>query len=68
MRNVFSTLARGVSVAAVVVFLTVPTAHAAMFGRGDREQRGAFQPPLIVKIIKHLVGAIWGDEVIVPHP
>lgn len=69
MRNVVSTLGRGVSVAAVVVVLSVPEAQAGWFSRsGERDGGRTFDPSRIVQIIKKFVGSIWGDELSIPHP
>jgi hypothetical protein len=67
MRNVFSALGRGVSVAAVVVVLSVP-ADAAVSRDGDRQSGGWWQPTRIVQIVKRFVGRVFGDEMVVPHP
>lgn len=68
MNRFFSTLGRGVSIAAVVVLLAVPNASAAISRDGDGAPGSTWTPSRIVHLLKRFVGRIFGDELVVPHP
>jgi len=64
MRKSINVVGRGVSVAAVVLFLTIPASAAT-------EQKQAphpkFKPPAVEKTVKKIIKA-FGDWMSVPHP
>ena len=63
MRRVLDSVTRGVCVAIVVVTLNVPTTYAA-----PRDRDGGGVRERIVRVIRHLISIVSGDELTEPKP
>ena len=63
MRRVLDSFTRGVCVAIVVVTLVVPAAYAA-----PRDRDGGGVVGRVVRVIKHLISVVSGDELTEPKP
>ena len=63
MRRLFGAVTRGVSVAIVVVTLSAPAVYAVPRERDVEPVRER-----IVRVIRHLISIVMGDELVEPKP